>query len=212
MHNYEYIVASLPDISTDWKFTDGGPELYIEQILEQCSKGDRKLVDFLREGFDEDNLNPEFYKKALAHGNRFIREYFTFDLNMRNAKVKYLNKALGRPLEKDVIRLSEDEMEFDEAQEVESILSGKELLARERGLDDMMWDKIDRLTVFDYFDMERILAFIAKLQIITRWFRLDEQTGREMFKKLVDEVRGTSKGIDYNCCKDNTPAAEVIKG
>ena len=212
MHNYEYIVASLPDISTDWKFTDGGPEVYIEQILEQCSGGDRNLVDFLREGFDENNLNPEFYKKALAHSNRFIREYFTFDLNMRNAKVKYLNKALGRPTEQDVIRLSEEEMEFDEAPEVESILSGKDILATERGLDDMMWEKIDRLTVFNYFDMERILAFIAKLQIIARWFRLDEQTGRELFKKLVDEVRGTSKGIDYDCCKDNTTAAEVIKG
>lgn len=211
MNNYEYIVASLPDISSEWKFKDEGPETYIEQILEQCSDKDKSLVEFLMSGFDGANLTPEFYGKALAHRNRFIREYFTFDLNMRNAKVKYLNKALGREAGKDIISLNEEEIPFEEEQKAETILAGNDILARERGLDDLMWDKINELTVFDYFDIESILGFIAKLQIIARWFRLDEQTGREMFRKLVDEVRGTNKGIDYDCCKDKAEANEIIK-
>ena len=57
---------------------------------------------------------------------------------------------------------------------------------------------LDELTVQHYFDMDVILAFILKLHIIDRWHLLDEQTGREMFRKLVDEVRGTFKGVDYN--------------
>ena len=61
-----------------------------------------------------------------------------------------------------------------------------------------MWEKISSLTLFNYFDINVILAFITKLNIVARWFRLDEQTGREMFKKLVDEVRGTFKGVEYN--------------
>lgn len=193
MNNYEYIVASLPDISSDWKFGDEGPDSYIGQIMEQCSEKDRALVEFLMRGFEGENLTSGFYMEATSHRNRFIREYFTFDLNLRNAKVKYLNKALGRPADKDVMSLSEEELPFEEAQKAESILAGNDILARERGLDDLVWEKINELTVFNYFDMEAILGFIAKLQIIARWFKLDEQTGREMFRKLVDEIRGTNK-------------------
>ena len=207
MKNYEYIIASLPDITTGWKFGDKGPEDYIEEIIDLCSDKDRKLIGFLLSGYHEENLNTEFYAKALVHADAFIREYFGFDLNIRNAKVKYLNKALGRPADKDVLSFGEDtdqrvldatEAEFEEAADLETIFNSGDILSRERGIDDLMWAKIDDLTTFNYFDIDTVLGFIAKLNIVARWYKLDEQTGREMFKKLVDEVRGTYEGVEYN--------------
>ena len=207
MKNYEYIIASLPDITTGWKFGDKGPEDYIEEITDLCSSKDRELMGFLLSGYLEENLNAEFYAKALVHSDKFIREYFRFDLNIRNAKVKYLNKALGRPADKDVLSFGEDtdqrvldavEAEFEEAAELETILNSGDILSRERGIDDLMWEKISDLTTFNYFDIDAVLGFITKLNIVARWYKLDEQTGREMFKKLVDEVRGTFKGVEYN--------------
>ena len=207
MKNYEYIIASLPDITTGWKFGDKGPEDYIEEITDLCSSKDRELMGFLLSGYLEENLNAEFYAKALVHSDKFIREYFRFDLNIRNAKVKYLNKALGRPADKDVLSFGEDtdqrvldavEAEFEEAAELETILNSGDILSRERGIDDLMWEKISDLTTFNYFDIDAVLGFITKLNIVARWYKLDEQTGREMFKRLVDEVRGTFKGVEYN--------------
>ena len=207
MKNYEYIVASLPDITTGWKFGEKGPEDYIEEIVRLCSDKDRKLIEFLMSGYLEENLNAGFYGEALTHKDAFIREYFRFDLNVRNAKVKYLNKALGRDAEKDVLLFGEDTPqavldvaaeEFEEATDLETILNTGDILSRERGIDDLMWEKIDSLTTFNYFDIDAILGFITKLNIVARWYRLDEQTGREMFKRLVDEVRGTFKGVEYN--------------
>ena len=90
------------------------------------------------------------------------------------------------------------EEEFEEAADLETILNGDDILSRERGIDDLMWEKIDNLTIFNYFDIDVILGFVTKLNIVARWYKLDEQTGREMFKKLVDEVRGTFKGVEYN--------------
>lgn len=197
MNNYEYIVASMPDIRPGWNFGDKGPDVYIGEIRELCSDRDRELVDLLLSGYDDSNLNEEFYRKVTAHRNRFIREYFSFDMNVRNMKVQYLNRSLGRPAEKDVMVLSEEPAEFGEAPAVAAVLSKEDILSRERGLDDIMWEKIDSITTFDYFDIEAILGFIAKLQIVARWFRLDEQQGREMFRKLVEEVRGTFKGVEY---------------
>ena len=207
MKNYEYIVASLPDITTGWKFGDKGPDDYIEEIIDLCSDKDRMLIGFLLSGYHEENLNTDFYVKALVHADAFIREYFRFDLNIRNAKVKYLNKALGRPADKDVLSFGEDtdqrvldaaEAEFEEAADLETILNSGDILSRERGIDDLMWEKISNLTTFNYFDIDAVLGFITKLNIVARWYKLDEQTGREMFKKLVDEVRGTFKGVEYN--------------
>ena len=148
--------------------------------------------------------------RKLAHRNRFIREYFRFDLSVKNAKVRYLNRALGRNPEKDTVVLDEDATEemFDEASRLDSILHGKDILERERGIDDLIWGKIDDLTTYDYFDIEAILGFLAKLHIVERWYTLDEQTGREMFRKLVDEVRGTFKGVRG----ENSPCANCPTG
>ena len=207
MNNYEYIIASLPDITTGWKFGEKTPEDYIEEIVSLCSNKDRETITFLMDGYCDEKLNAEFYCEALQHKNAFIREFFLFDLNVRNAKVKYLNKALGREADRDVLTFGEDaapkvleatEKEFEEAAALEAVFAQADILSRERGIDDLMWDKISNLTTFNYFDINAILGFITKLNIVARWFRLDEQTGREMFKQLVDEVRGTFKGVEYN--------------
>ena len=203
MKNYEYIIAGLPVVDSSFSFSDKTPAEFIEGIRELLDERDNALVDFLLKGYDEANLTPDFYREALRNRNRFIREYFKFDLCLRNAKVRYLNKALGRPALKDVMTLQEKEsgrpeIVFEEAEAVEAVLRGEDLLARERGLDDLVWDKVSSLTVFDYFDIDAVLAFIVKMQVAARWFALDENEGRERFRRLVDEVRGTFKGVDFH--------------
>ena len=207
MSNYEYIVASLPDITTGWKFGEKGPKDYIEEIVSLCSDKDRELIGFFLDGYRDESLCTDFYARALTHDNVFIREFFRFDLNVRNTKVNYLNKALDRPAGKDILTFPEETdqkildavgEEFEESADLESVLNLGDILSRERGIDDLVWEKVDSLTTFNYFDIDAILGFIAKLNIVARWFKLDEQTGREMFKKLVDEVRGTFKGVEYN--------------
>ena len=105
----------------------------------------------------------------------------------------YLNRALGRPEGQDVIDLEAGE--FMEAGAIESVLSLTDLLAREKGLDDAMWDKIVQITELDIFDIDVILGFVARLKIVDRWLRLDPEKGRELFRKLVDEIRNTRSRI-----------------
>ena len=200
MNNYEYIISSLPAISLDWKFGEGTSfDTYVGWIKSQLSGSDIKVVDRLLDGFKDENLTKEFYEAALKDSDRFLKEYFTFDLNVRNGKARFLNKAFERPLDQDTITL--DTGEFAEGQRLEEALNAPDLLSRERGLDSLMWDKINEITTFNYFDLDAILGFIARLRIIGRWFALDEKTGREMFLRLVDEVRGTFKGVNYEPSK-----------
>ena len=196
MANYEYIIASLPSISKDWKFGEGQTlETFLQWIKTQLSAKDIKTVDTLLDGFKEENLNPEFYEAALKDGNRFIREFFAFDLGMRNTKARFLNKVFGRPANQDTINLGTGE--YDEAAKVEETLAGDDILARERGLDAIKWQKISELTTFDYFDLEALLGMITKMSLIERWRALDAETGREMFLRLIDETRATFGGVSY---------------
>lgn len=194
MNNYEYLIASLPDITPDWK--DSGEmsgDAFVDWLREGCSDSDRKLIDFLREGFAAENLNKDFYLRALSHRDRFLREYFRFDLNVRNAKVEYLNRELGRAAGTDIFLT--DENGFEEEARLGAVLGSGDILSREKGIDDLMWEKIESLTTFDYFDIDAILGFIAKLNIAMRWNRLDPETGREMFSRVVKEVRGSFTGV-----------------
>ena len=194
MNNYEYLIASLPDITPDWK--DSGEmsgDAFVDWLREGCSDSDRKLIDFLREGFAAENLNKDFYLRALSHRDRFLREYFRFDLNVRNAKVEYLNRELGRAAGTDIFLT--DENGFEEEARLGAVLGSGDILSREKGIDDLRWEKIESLTTFDYFDIDAILGFIAKLNIAMRWNRLDPETGREMFSRIVKEVRGSFTGV-----------------
>ena len=212
MSNFEYIISSLPYLTMDFKYSgQAGFNSVISDIKRDLDERDQDRVDFLLKGFSDKDLDADFYAEALRNRNRFLREYFRFDLNLRNAKVRYLNNQLGREPDMDVMTGEDPEAEdvdidgfrftggeFEEALKVDNILAEKDLVSREKGLDDVLWDKIDSLATFHYFDIEAVLAYIAKLHIVTRWLNLDEEVGRDVFRRLLKDVRGTYKGVKYS--------------
>lgn len=212
MSNFEYIISSLPFLTMDYKYQDGqGFYTVLEEIKDNLGEKETEALDFLLDGFNPNKLEADFYARALKSPVRFLQEYFRFDLNIRNAKVRYLNRILGRPEDQDVMTGKGDEFtedldidgyrftggEFEESLKVQNALDSASLLDREQALDEITWEKIDSLEIFHYFDLTAVLAYVAKLHIVDRWLALDEQKGRELFHKLVQEVRGTFKGVNY---------------
>ena len=193
MNNYEYIVASLPVIEPGSRLgSSSAANAIIDDIREQLSNKDNALVTMLLDGFDPEKLNAGFYRACLGSGSRFLREYFLFDLFLRNTKVEYLNASLGRPEGKDVLLLEElEDYEFEQKEEIVEILSGTDIIGREKGLDMAIWEHVEEVPTMDVFDMDAILGFIARLKIIDRWDKLDPETGAELFRRLIKEIRAT---------------------
>lgn len=194
MNNYEYIIAGLPLLQQDGR-ENPDTEAILADIREQLSTRDILTLDLLLDSYDPEKLDADLYLKAAASSNKFIRNFFELDLGVRNAKVEYLNRTLGRPEGTDVLVLDpeKENAEFEQKGEVDAILEGSDILARERGLDDFYWKAVDTLTVMDVFDLDIILAFVVKLKLVERWLRLDEATGRELFRKLVKEIKENFK-------------------
>ena len=196
MDNYVYIVASLPDIAVSY---EGAPFDYAavkESVVELLSEKDQKLVELLEEGFDENTLGAEFYKKAAESKNRFIREYFDFDGRLRNMKVAYLAKRLDK--KGDAYLVDMPEADFEEEGQIKDILANDDFVLREQKMDELKWEKASDIARMDYFNMNAILAFLVKAKTVQRWAELDKAKGEEMFRKLVKEVRGTFEGIKNN--------------
>lgn len=177
MRNYQYITASLPDVVLDYKSGGFDYSNLESQIKELCSEKDSRLIDWLSEGHNPDVLSDHFYNAVEKTGSRFLTEYFRFDKRMREAKVAFLE---GKPYAP----------EFDKA------FKESNLIEREKKLDSMLWEKADEIVTFDVFTFDMILSFLAKAKIVERWSRLDQKLGEEFFKNLVQEVRGTFKGIN----------------
>ena len=64
------------------------------------------------------------------------------------------------------------------------------IVERERKLDLIRWDMASELSVFDYYDVNAVLAYLVKANMVARWSRLDRKFGREIFERLRGELDG----------------------
>ncbi|MBR3450842.1 MAG: DUF2764 family protein [Bacteroidales bacterium] len=183
MANYPYIIASFPDLLLDFEQHPLDASATVAEVKGLLSEKDCKLVDWLEFGLEGSHLTPHFYRNIRQTGNRFLTEWFAFDRKLRLAKVAHLE---GKPVQE----------EFPELDKAEIIFKIEDILQREKLLDRLCWNKAAELVDFDIFTIDTILSLITRLHILARWNRLDPQTGASMFRRLVDEVRGTFQGIN----------------
>lgn len=194
MSNYEYIIAGLPVLQ---RTADGIPagfdaEELIAGIRSALEGKDAAGLDLLLQGFDPDSLNADFYAAALKNRSDFIRKYFEYDLLVRNTRTVWLNRSLGRDELTDTVTLpGMDDPDPFEVQAINEVLSRSDILERERELDTLMWNRIEEINVMKVFDLDVILGFTACLKIVDRWLKLDPETGRGLFRKLVEEIRSS---------------------
>ena len=181
-----------------------------EEILAQCSEKDCQAIDFFCRIFEGGNLDKDFYLKAQGSQSRLTRLYSKLDRQIRNMTVASAAKVLYSPeqaeelTQKYQIEISPDpygdyiepsDTEADllatDRQALTSIFSDENIVSKEKRLDEFKWDKINSFTTLDFFNIDCILAFLAKGHLVSRWLKLDAGEGKHLFRKLVAEVRGT---------------------
>lgn len=199
MGNYHYIIAGLPELVLNADNKGFSYDTIRESVYYSSDDKDRRLIEWFDFGTDEDNLNAHFYRAAMNSRNRFIRLWFALDLEIRNRKVDFVAGKMGRESSQYKIQVNNNvdlDLGEEQLQRLQTIFANKNILEKEQQLDKFKWDYITGLNEYGEFNMDVILAFLAKGKLIDRWNKLDRETGEQMFRKLVDEVRGTFKGVE----------------
>ena len=153
----------------------------------------------------EKSLFEAYYAECAASKSRFMREWSEFDRTLRNIQAAAVARAEGIPVDEVIVgggdaaeqmrRSSAADFglrgEYDYAEGVVAAVNDEhDILEKERKIDIIRWSQADELSVFNYFDMDAILAYMVKVNIVARWALLDPARGREMFNRLMAELDG----------------------
>ena len=151
----------------------------------------------------EDFLNTLYYDFAANVKNKFVADWFEFNLNVnnlltaqicRNHGLDYKKSIVGNNVVAKTIRKS-NARDFDLSgifeplEKIINISEEKNLLEREKQLDAIKWNWLEENTVFNYFSVEKILAFWLRCEILNRWNGLSIEKGKEVFDGILTGMK-----------------------
>jgi hypothetical protein len=192
---------------------------YLQQELKHPDTLPDYLVSFVRDyqagtmphGLQswQDCLMWYFYEEMCSHPHPFVRQWYTFELHLRNVLAALNARAFpkgarskftGYSVEHAVLGNDEiaTQLKKSSAQDfglsavlpwIETVLAfPQQLDQREERIDTFRWDTAGGLSEHTVFGIEIILGFIIKLGIIKRWQNLDTPRGKEMLESLTERL------------------------
>lgn len=152
----------------------------------------------------EDWLAGLYYEYAMQCKNDFVSSWFEFNLNSNNVLValaarKYKmqiaplvvgDTEVCRALKTSNARDFGLTTELDYFDQLLKVSETEDLVEREKKLDQIRWKWMEDKTFFDYFSIERLYVFLLQLEIIERWISLDKEKGSQMFREIIDSLKG----------------------
>ena len=159
----------------------------------------------------EDILTSLYMDYGTDVENTLISKWFTLNLNIGNL----LASIYSRKYEMDVkqvvvgnnhiaktIRANANSRDFGLEQELDyfdailKISEETDIYERERQIDKFRWDWLEENTVFDYFNIDYLFAYLCKLQILERWVQLNAEEGERVFRELIANMKKDVKVPD----------------
>ncbi|MDE5579734.1 MAG: DUF2764 domain-containing protein [Alistipes sp.] len=151
------------------------------------------------------SLFAAYYDLCERRGSRFLRAWAAFDRNLRNLTAAIAARAAGRPVEEatvgggDVVEQLQRSSAADfglrgELGYIDAVIAAvgdeQNLVEKERRIDLIRWNEALELAAFDYFDIDAVLSYLVRVDIVARWTQFDPVRGREMFARLLAELDG----------------------
>jgi len=151
----------------------------------------------------EDRLAALYYEYAMKCGNAFVAGWFEFNLNINNILVAFAARRFKWDIASNVVGNTDVcealrtsgardfglSGEVDVFESLVKISEIAELVEREKKLDTLRWNWLEEAVFFDYFTVERIFAFLLKLEIIERWISLDKEKGNRLFRSIIESLK-----------------------
>ncbi len=141
-----------------------------------------------------------YYVECAASSSSFLRKWAETDRNLRNISAAITARSKSIPVEDVVVGggyvvdqiIKSSAADFGlrgEFSYIDGLISAindePNMLEKEHKIDLMRWDEATDMLSFDYFNLNMILSYLVKVNIVARWAMLDPKRGREMFDAMV---------------------------
>ena len=146
-----------------------------------------------------------YYEVCRTSSCRFLKQWAEFDRTLRNVVAAIVARSLDRRIESvtvgqgDVVEQLHRSSAADfglrgEVDYVDALLAAvgdeQNMVEKEHKIDLVRWEQATEIASADYFNINAILSYVARINIVARWTLLDEKRGREMFERIKQELDG----------------------
>lgn len=231
---YEYLIAGFEDIAISERVQTSEEQL-LQLLDEQLSDSDKALLALLRRKnddpaiielleedavqdrkaelslSDEDFRTQLLYEQGLNCKNKFVRDWFAYNLDVNNVLAAAVAIKHGMDVQKVIVGDTEVAQELRKSgtlgknarlaallpdlKEVVEIAEIGDLLEREKRIDALRWQWLEERTLFEVFNIEAVLAYYLKASILHRWDNLTVEEGEQVFRTLVADMK---KGVNLD--------------
>ena len=154
--------------------------------------------------FNEDFLAALYYKYGMQCKNKFVADWFEFNLNINNILTALTCRKYGWDIKSaivgdnvvaETIRNSVSARDFNLKTEIDyfdtlvSISETANLLDREHRIDALKWNWLEENTFFNSFSIEKVLSFWLRCELMHRWDNLSMEEGAEIFRQMINDLK-----------------------
>ena len=160
-----------------------------------------KAMD-LSAGFER-LLLEAYYDECQHSSSSFLKAWAQFDRTLRNISAAAVARTLDRAIDTvtvgkgDIVEQLERSSAADfglrgELPYIDAVIAAvndeSNMVEKEHKIDLIRWEQAINLAAQSYFDINAILSYLVRVNIVARWAKLDEKLGREMFKRILAEL------------------------
>ena len=171
--------------------------LYVE--AEDEDRDDEIVLD---EKFER-ALFEAYYRDLSESKCSFLVGWGAFDRNLRNIAAAIAAREAGRAVADVTVGGGEIVEQLRRSSATDFGLRGElpyidaviaavadetNIVEKERKIDAIRWAEAEEIAVFDYFNINYLLSYLVKVNIVARWMLLSPEAGREMLARLIKEL------------------------
>ena len=175
---------------------------HVVKLYVEAEDEDRDTDIVLTDSF-EHALFEAYYNDLAASKSHFLKGWAEFDRNLRNIAAAVAAREAGRAVKDVVVGSGEIVEQLSRSSAADFGLRGelpyidaviaavsdeKNIVEKERKIDAIRWSEAEEIAVFDFFNVDYILSYLVKVNIVARWTLLSPEVGRQMLNRLIKEL------------------------
>ena len=151
----------------------------------------------------ERSLLEAYYEECAHSSSTFLKAWAAFDRTLRNISAAAVARTLDVAINTvtvgkgdfvdQLVRSSaadfglRGELPFIDAV-IAAVNDESNMVEKEHKIDLIRWDQAIDLAAGSCFDVNAILSYLVRVNIVARWAKLDVKRGREMFERIMAEL------------------------